>query len=138
MIAAAIHLIGSLAWAQRMAVSASTANVRAGPGTKHDVIWQIERHHPVQIKEKRGNWYHFVDFQGDRGWIHRSLLNQTRTVITRKTKCNIRSRPVVKKNNVAFQVSEGIPFRVIKRKGNWIHVEHADGDRGWIHKSLVW
>jgi len=27
---------------------------------------------------------------------------------------------------------------VLTRKGNWIQVRHADGDKGWIHKSLVW
>lgn len=126
------------AWAQRMAVSGSTANIRSGPGTNHDVIWQVERFYPVQIEKKKGNWYFFVDFQGDRGWIHKSLLNKAKTVITDKDKCNVRYSPGVKKDNVFFQVSEGIPFRVVRRKGNWIQVEHSDGDRGWIHKSLVW
>jgi SH3-like domain-containing protein len=31
-----------------------------------------------------------------------------------------------------------VPFKVLDRKGEWLHVEHADGDRGWIHSSLVW
>ncbi|MGD8882880.1 MAG: SH3 domain-containing protein, partial [Desulfobacterales bacterium] len=35
-------------------------------------------------------------------------------------------------------VEKGIPFKVLKRENNWIHIEHADGDKGWIHKSLVW
>ena len=37
-----------------------------------------------------------------------------------------------------MSVQDGIPFKVISRKGQWVHIEHADGDRGWIHKSLVW
>ncbi|MBW1693821.1 MAG: hypothetical protein JRJ41_06635, partial [Deltaproteobacteria bacterium] len=20
----------------------------------------------------------------------------------------------------------------------WIHIQHADGEKGWIHRSLVW
>jgi len=35
-------------------------------------------------------------------------------------------------------VDSGVPFKVLTRKGNWIQVRHADGDKGWIHKSLVW
>jgi SH3-like domain-containing protein len=27
---------------------------------------------------------------------------------------------------------------VLKREGRWIQVEHADGDKGWLHDSLVW
>jgi len=35
-------------------------------------------------------------------------------------------------------VEKGIPFKVLGHKDNWLHVEHADGDQGWIHASLVW
>ncbi|MGA7144470.1 MAG: SH3 domain-containing protein [Desulfobacterales bacterium] len=27
---------------------------------------------------------------------------------------------------------------MLNRKGSWIHVQHADGDKGWIYKTLVW
>jgi SH3-like domain-containing protein len=27
---------------------------------------------------------------------------------------------------------------VLERKGDWIHIAHADGESGWIHKMLVW
>ena len=131
-------LASPCAGAQRMAVAASIANIRSGPGTNYDVIWQIARYHPIKVEQKKGNWYLFVDFQGDRGWIHKSLVDKTETVITDKSKCNVRAEPVVKDGNILFQVPEGIPFRVIRRKGNWLQVEHADGDRGWIHRSLVW
>jgi DNA-binding transcriptional ArsR family regulator len=25
-----------------------------------------------------------------------------------------------------------------RRDGRWIQVEHADGDKGWLHDTLVW
>ena len=59
------------------------------------------------------------------------------TIVVRKDKCNIRSGPGTK-YNVTFIAEKGIPFKVINRKKSWIQIEHADGDRGWIHKSLVW
>ena len=123
--------------AERMAVSGSVANIRSGPGTSFPILWKIEKYHPVKIIEKKGTWYHFEDFERDRGWIHRSLLNKTRTVITRKKACNLRSGPGTK-HAVVFTVGKGIPFRVVKRSGKWVLVEHYDGDRGWIHRSLVW
>jgi len=42
------------------------------------------------------------------------------------------------KEKILFTVEKGIPFKVLKSKGHWLNVEHADGDRGWIHDSLVW
>ncbi|MBI5063989.1 MAG: hypothetical protein HZB87_11145, partial [Desulfatitalea sp.] len=35
-------------------------------------------------------------------------------------------------------VTKGIPFKVLQTKGQWLQVEHADGDSGWLMKNLVW
>lgn len=123
--------------AERYSVSSRLANIRSGPGTNHDKLWQVWRYYPIRVLNKKGSWYYFKDYEGDEGWIHKSLLSKTETVITVKKKCNVRSGPGTK-NAILFTVSDGISFKVLKRKGNWIHVEHADGDKGWIHKSLVW
>lgn len=125
------------ALAERLAVSAPVANIRSGPGTRHNVLWKVEKFFPFLVIDKSGEWYQFKDFEGDRGWVHRSLVDKTPSVITKNDKCNIRSGPGTN-HNILFTVEKGIPFKVIKRKGSWIHIEHSDGDKGWIHKALVW
>lgn len=125
------------AQAERMTVRSSIANIRSGPGTNYDVIWNVEKNHPLFILEKDGAWYRFRDFEGDEGWIHKSLLGDTPAVITDKPECNVRNGPGTN-HEIRFTVEKGIPFKLIEREGNWLHVEHADGDRGWIHDSLVW
>ena len=132
-----ITLLSGVAMAERMAVSSSLANIRSGPGTKYDIIWQVEKYHPIKIIKKSGTWYRFRDFEQDEGWVHKSLVSKIRTVITKNKKCNIRSGPGTR-HKIVFTVENGIPFKVIKTKGNWIFIEHSDGDKGWIHKSLVW
>lgn len=122
--------------APRMAVAVSKANVRSGPGSTYDVLWQVERYHPLQVIQKTAKWVRFRDFEGDEGWISRDLLDKTPTVITRK-KCHVRSGPG-KNFPIVFTIDKGIPFKVLGRKGKWIHIEHADGDKGWIFKTLVW
>lgn len=129
--------LAGTALAERYAVSVPKANIRSGPGTQYDWVWQVGQYYPIEVQQKEGNWYYFKDFEGDYGWIHHSLIDKIDTVITDKDKCNIRKGPGTR-NDIAFTVGPGISFRIIERKGNWIHVEHADGDRGWIHKSLVW
>gem|GEM_PF-931150 len=65
------------AWAQRLAVGAAIANVRSGPGTQYDVLWQVEKYYPFEVLKKESKWYYFKDFEGDRGWLHESLVKKS-------------------------------------------------------------
>ncbi len=128
-------------FAEKLAIKASVANVRSGPGTNYEVLWQVEQYTPMLIldKDKTGKWYYIKDYEGTIGWINKDLLTKMDTVISkpRDGRCNIRSGPGTN-NDVIFKSIKGVPFKVLERKGNWIHIKHADGDEGWIHKNLVW
>ena len=130
-------MAGSAGAADRVAVKASIANMRSGPGTNYEVLWQVEKYHPFLVKEKKGKWVKIQDFEGDLAWIHSSLLADMEGVITSRTKCNVRAQPTTD-SRIVFTVERGVPFKVIKRQGNWIHIAHADGEKGWIYKTLVW
>ncbi len=125
------------AMAERLTVVASVANIRSGPGSKYDILWKVEKYYPIFVIGKKDPWYHFKDFEGDKGWIHQSLVGKMKSIITKKDLCNIRSGPGTG-NKILFTVEKGIPFKVLKRKDRWLHIEHADKDQGWIHDSLVW
>ena len=58
----------------RRTVTSRIANIRSGPGTDHDVLWQVEKYHPIIILKTKGNWYQFKDFEGDKAWIHKTLV----------------------------------------------------------------
>jgi SH3-like domain-containing protein len=123
--------------AQRLAVTAATANIRSGPGTQYDVLWQVEKYYPILLIDKSDPWYQFKDFENDTGWVHKSLVGDVETVITKKDLCNIRSGPGTG-DKILFTVNKGIPFKVLEHKEHWLRIEHADGDQGWIHDALVW
>ncbi|MGD9329747.1 MAG: SH3 domain-containing protein [Desulfobacterales bacterium] len=126
------------AFAERMSVKAGKANIRSGPGTgKYEILWEVERYHPLEVINRQGEWVYFRDFEGDNGWIHGKLLGKESTVITRNDLVNIRSGPGTQ-HDVVFKAERGVPFRVLKRQGVWLNVQSADGDKGWIHKKLVW
>jgi len=129
--------IGTAAAGERMTVKADKGNVRSGPGVKYELLWQVERYYPVNVIEKKGEWCRFKDFEGDVGWLHSTLLDKTPAVIVRVRNGNVRTEPSTKAD-VAFSVGRGIPFKVIEKKGDWFHVRHADGDEGWIYKTLLW
>ena len=42
--------------AERVAVKASIANLRNGAGTKHKVLWQVEKYHPFLVIKKSKDW----------------------------------------------------------------------------------
>jgi len=125
------------ALAERLAITATLANIRSGPGSTYDIVWKVQQYYPFEVIKKEGAWYQFRDFEGDTGWVHDSLTGSTQAVITSKPQCNVRKGPGTE-NEILFSVGSGVPFKVLERKGNWIHILHADGDQGWIHDSLVW
>ena len=59
---------------ERACVDAKIANLRSGPGTDNQILWQVERYHPIILVQKKGNWYQIKDFEGEEGWIHQSLV----------------------------------------------------------------
>jgi SH3-like domain-containing protein len=132
-----VIVFATAASAERLAISAPVANIRSGPGVSHSVLWKVEKYFPILVIKKSDQWYFFQDFEGDKGWVHESLVGKLAAVVTRKEQCNIRSGPGTD-FRILFSVEKGVPFKVLERKDAWIHIEHADGDKGWIHKSLVW
>lgn len=125
------------AMAERLTIIANVANIRSEPDIKSDILWKVEKYHPIFVIKKSDSWYFFQDFEDDRGWVHKTMVGNVPAVITKKDLCNIRSGPSTK-DKILFSVEKGIPFKVLEHKGRWMQVEHTDGDRGWIFDALVW
>ncbi len=136
-VAAVFAVFGPAAAAERMAVKGDVANIRAKPDIRSDTLWQVEKYYPLLILEKKGSWYRIKDFEGDAGWIHGSLVDNTPTVIVRVNRANIRTDAGTQ-HDLAFDADKGTPFKVLEKRERWIKVQHADGDVGWIFKSLIW
>jgi SH3-like domain-containing protein len=136
-LAAILFFVGGAAASNRMAVKADTANIRAKPDLQSDTLWQVEKYYPLLILEKKESWYRFKDFEGDVGWIHDSLVDDTPTVIVKVNRANLRADAGTQ-YDLVFDAQKGTPFKVLEKKGRWIKVQHADGDVGWIFNALVW
>ena len=122
---------------KRLSVAFHKANVRSGPGTNHEILWAAGKYYPVDIIKQSGSWYQIRDFEGDAGWIHRSLLKKIPAVIVGGTIVNVREGPGTD-FRVLFQAEKGVSFKLLKRQKKWLKVQHEDGEVGWVHKSLVW
>ena len=123
---------------ERLSISVPKANVRTCNDLSCEIAWQAEMYYPIEIIKKEDAWCFFKDYEGDKGWIHISVVGPTETVIT----AGDGQHSVYKEPNMesekAFIVEKGVPFKQLEKNGRWIHIQHADGDEGWIYDSLVW
>ena len=67
--------------AEYVSVKKDGVNIRSGPSTKSNVIWQVFESFPLEIVKREGKWLYVVDFEGDKGWIYETLVSSKKTVI---------------------------------------------------------
>ena len=132
----------SAAYAKQVSVNGENVNLRSGPGTSYQVKWEYGKGFPLQIVERKGEWVRVSDFEKDTGWIHGSLLSDTRFVIINvhknsKKQVNIRSGPSTGENIVG-KAYYGVVFERIDQKNGWSKVRHENGLVGWIKDTLLW
>lgn len=124
--------------AQLLTVAKDGINVRKGPKTEEPVVMELFEGWPLKVVSQQGDWYEIVDYEGDKGWVHSSLVRPNDTIIVNVKKSgNMRSAPDSKAAVVA-EVERGVVLIKGEKKGPWIKVKHSQGTEGWIHDSIVW
>ena len=132
-----VEALNFLEKGKRVSVATKTANIRSEPDTQARVIWVADRYYPLIIVDERDGWFKVEDFEGDVGWIHGSVVGKVNSVVVKLHSINVRGGPGTD-NPVIFVAVKGVAFKVVGTQGNWINVEHPDGDVGWLHKKLIW
>ncbi|WP_291315229.1 SH3 domain-containing protein [Desulfuromonas sp.] len=124
--------------AEIVSVISETAELRSKPSpTNSYVVMQVPRYYPLSVQASRGDYYEVRDFQDHRGWIHKSMVDHSRSVVVEVDRMNVRKGPGTN-YPVTFHAYQGVVFRVMGEKGLWLEVEHEDGERGWVSSSLTW
>jgi len=123
--------------AEYVSVKKDGVNIRSGPDTSKEILWEVYKSFPLQIIKRNGKWAKTKDFEGDTGWIYSPLLSKKKTVIVKVKTANLRVGPG-KNYELAATVKYGVIFSPIDHEGDWVKVSHTDGSTGWIYKSLIW
>ncbi|MBU0968171.1 MAG: SH3 domain-containing protein [Proteobacteria bacterium] len=123
--------------AEYASVSKDGINIRSGPDANAEVYWEVFKDFPLKVLQRKKEWAKVEDFEGDTGWIYAPLLNAKKTVIIKVKKANIRVGPGDNYEIVASALY-GVVFNPGKTDGDWVEISHADGTKGWVHKSLIW
>lgn len=123
-----------------LCVSAAEANLRNGPGTKYEKNWTVYKYMPLQRLARKGAWYQVKDLDGDRHWIHKSLVrSDIRCAVVKASSANIRSGPGTHYKQVSWSpVEHYYSFRVLKTLPRWVKIKDEVSDAGWVAKSMLW
>lgn len=136
-----VLLLPALALAEYVSVvggKGKEINFRQGPSVDSKIVYKARRYFPVKVIGKKGGWLKTVDFQGDVAWVlGRLTTKKVSCVVIRVQKANIRRRPTTK-SKVLFTAGMGASFKKVKKSGKWYLLEHADGDKGWVNRKLIW
>lgn len=138
--AAALGLVAlSPTWAQDLvSVRNPSVNLRAGPGTDTEVLWKLTRGYPLQVLETKGNWLRVQDFEGDGGWIARSVTSDARYHVVKATRLNLRAGPGTQ-HPVAAQAVYGDVLRTARRQGDWVQLQAPKGSGTvWAASEHLW
>ncbi|MCZ6763829.1 MAG: SH3 domain-containing protein [Alphaproteobacteria bacterium] len=143
---ALIVLTATQSWGQdRMvprfaSVRSSEVNMRTGPGTRYPIDWVlVRRSQPVEIIDEHEAWRQIRDWQGDVGWVHRSMLRSLRTVIFTGAQ-SMRRRPEPQADPVA-EIGAGVIAELLECAAAWCRVEtraQAGRFKGWVRIGALW
>lgn len=128
---------GAAVSAEYGSVAKDGVNLRSGPDTNKEILWEVFKGFPLQVLDRQGQWAQVVDFEGDKGWIYAPLLAKQKTVIVKVKTANMRGGPGTNYEMVAT-VKYGVVFQPLEKDGEWVKVRHEDGTTGWIFEKLLW
>ena len=121
-----------------VSVKSNDANLRIGPSKKYPIILKfIIKNYPLEILDEHKDWRYVIDFEKNKGWIHKSLLKGDRNgiLINKDNKyTNVYSYPEF---NIIGKIYNGNLFNIHKCKIDWCFIEIED-HKGWIKKSNIW
>lgn len=120
-----------------VSIARPDVNLRTGPGTRHEVVWILGRGYPLEVLARKGQWLQVRDFEGDEGWVHRSLAGRRPHVVVRAKVANLRSAPGTR-SRIVGKAGYGEVLRTLARRGDWIRVRSEGGVVGWVARRLTW
>ncbi len=133
----------SFSLAEMLSIKTDNVNIRSGPGRNNDIIWEFGKGFPLKVIDAKGDWIKIEDFEGDRGWVHKTLTSKSAYLVVRANKgsnntINVRKHPSTDAEIIA-NAKYGVVFKTIEQKDGWAKVRHEEENvEGWINRSLLW
>ena len=110
-------------------VTATTLNVRTGPGTDHPVLTQLKKGDTVKIEAQEGKWLKLT------AWVSGDYVEEALPkgrVVSGSANLNVRSGPNTKYPIVAKLKNDSV-VSILERTGDWIKISEGQ----YVHGNFV-
>ena len=119
-------------------LASDEVNMRTGPGSQYPIRWVYRRRGlPVKIVDESDQWRQVVDPEGERGWIHSSLLSRRHTVLVVGEGVAEMKRSPAADARTLLRIEPGVIVELVDCEGDWCLVD-LEGDRGWLRRQRLW
>ncbi len=127
-------------YSEALCIKNESANLRKGPGTEHEKLWEVFKYMPFKLLSTKDSWKRIQDLDGDIYWVHGPLTTQEyKCAAIKNNKTNLREGPGTNFPKVSWApVDKYFSMKVLKIEKDWVHVEDGAGDKAWIFRPLVW
>ena len=120
-----------------VSLKASEVNLRTGPGVRYPIQWKlVYRHMPVEIIAEFENWRKIREWQGDIGWVHKSMLSGQRWVIISKGNQTLRRNAKSEAPAIA-RIEKKVIGKLKKCDASWCKIDFS-GFSGWMRHKQIW
>ncbi len=111
-------------------------NVRYGPSLDYPIKYIYRKINlPLEVIDRKDNFRKIIDHKKNSGWIHRSQLKKSKSLITTSSKILFK-RPT-KFSKPLAKLDKGRLLIIKKCEKDWCNVR-TDEYSGWIEKNNIW
>lgn len=128
---------GELPLPRFASIRSNEVNMRSGPGLDYPIQWVLKREGlPVMIVDEFHHWRQIRHWDGETGWVHRSMLTGRRTLrVIEETLLRREGR------DDARPVARLLPGAVVTAEAcerDWCRVRAEVRYGGFVNRSAVW
>ena len=111
-------------------------NVRYGPSFESPIKYVYKKLNlPIKQIDEKENFRRIVDHKKNSGWIHRSQLKTSKSIITTETK--ILFKKPTKYSEPLAKIDRGRLLIIKECKNNWCNIR-TENFSGWVEKKGFW
>jgi len=121
-----------------VSLKSSEVNLRSGPGVRYPVEWvYLEKRLPVEIITEFNNWRRIRDWDGDEGWVHKSLISGKRGLVAKQETKLLYKESLTSK--ALAKIEKGVFGELIEcDKTSELCKAKFSNLEGYIKKSAIW
>lgn len=121
-----------------VSTKSNKSNVRIGPDTKYPVQFILKQKVPLKILDEYKNWRQIEDWDGDQGWIHKSLLIGELRAIVIVPIANIYEN-TNSNSHIIAKAEKHVILPIKKCSDTWCNITIPSiKKQGYIQKKNIW